>query len=300
MRVLVTGGAGYIGSILVRDLLEKGYFVTVLDNFFYNQNSLLDCSFFKKLKIINGDVRDNKLISNLLKNTDIIIPLAALVGAPICKKFPKLSEEINYISMINILKIKSKNQRIIMPTSNSAYGSGDENNFCDEDSPLKPLSEYAVQKVRLEKELMERENTTSLRLATVFGVSPKIRLDLLVNDFTFRAWKDGFIVLYESYFKRNYIHVKDISRCFNFCIENSNTNNQIFNVGLSDTNISKLDLCNRIKKFIPNLNVIQSDFQKDPDQRNYIVSNKKIEAAGFKTNYSLEDGIKKTWEWLNK
>ena len=178
-----------------------------------------------------------------------------------------------------------------MPTSNSAYGSGDENNFCDEDSPLKPLSEYAVQKVRLEKELMERENTTSLRLATVFGVSPKIRLDLLVNDFTFRAWKDGFIVLYESYFKRNYIHVKDISRCFNFCIENSNTNNQIFNVGLSDTNISKLDLCNRIKKFIPNLNVIQSDFQKDPDQRNYIVSNKKIEAAGFKTNYSLEDGI---------
>ena len=179
-----------------------------------------------------------------------------------------------------------------MPTTNSAYGTGNKDNYCDENTPLKPISVYAEQKVELEKKLMGKNNVTSLRLATVFGPSPRMRLDLLVNDFTYRAYKDGFIVLYESEFKRNYIHVYDIANVFLFCIKNTNkTNNEIFNVGLSDTNISKLELCQRIKKIVPNLNIIESQFKKDPDQRNYIVSNDKIESCGYKTIFSLEDGI---------
>ena len=178
-----------------------------------------------------------------------------------------------------------------MPTTNSAYGTGNKDNYCDENSQLRPISTYAEQKVELEKYLMKLDNVTSLRLATVFGPSPRMRLDLLVNDFTFRAFKDEFIVLYESNFKRNYIHVNDIANVFLFCIENKKTNNEIFNVGLSDTNISKLELCETIKKFVPTLNIIESQYKKDPDQRNYIVSNAKIEKAGFKTMYSLEDGI---------
>ncbi len=290
-KILITGGAGYIGSVLTKLLLNEGFNITILDNFFYNQKSLIDCTMYKNLELINGDVRDKDLVKSLMRDCDIIIPLAALVGAPICKKHPKMSEEINFQSSINIFESKTSNQKVIMPTTNSAYGTGNKNNYCDETSPLKPISEYAEQKVELEKALMKKDNVTSLRLATVFGPSPRMRLDLLVNDFTFRAYKDGFIVLYESSFKRNYIHVYDIARVFLFCIKNSSTNNQIFNVGLSDTNISKLELCKRIKKIIPELNIIESQFKKDPDQRNYIVSNAKIEKTGFKTNYSLEDGI---------
>ena len=291
-RVLITGGAGYIGSVLTKLLLKEKYEVTVLDNFFYQQQSLLDCAVHKNFNLVNGDVRDEKLIKKLIDEVDIIIPLAGLVGAPICKKFPILSNEINFESCLRLFEHKKKNHRIIMPTTNSAYGTGNKDNYCDENTPLKPISEYAEQKVELEKILMKKNNVTSLRLATVFGPSPRMRLDLLVNDFTFRAFKDGFIVLYESGFKRNYIHIYDIANVFLFCIKNiDKTNNEIFNVGLSDTNISKLELCKRIKKIIPNLNIIESQFKKDPDQRNYIVSNKKIENCGFKTTFSLEDGI---------
>ena len=290
-KILITGGAGYIGSVLTKKLLENNYYVTVLDNFFYDQLSLLDCVAYKNFELVNGDVRDYDLVKSLMKDADIIIPLASLVGAPICKKYPILSHEINYNSAINIIKNKTSNQKIIMPTTNSAYGTGNKDNFCDEDSELKPISEYAEQKVELEKILMKKNLVTSLRLATVFGPSPRMRLDLLVNDFTYRAFKDQFIVLYESSFKRNYIHVYDIANVFLFCIEETKTNNEIFNVGLSDTNISKLELCERIKSILPNLNIIESQYKKDPDQRNYIVSNKKIEKCGFKTYYSLEDGI---------
>ncbi len=290
-KILVTGAAGYIGSVLTKKLLEKDYEVTALDNFFYNQTSLLDCTVYKNLNLINGDVRDHQLLKKLITKADIIIPLAALVGAPICNKYPEMSHEINHKSSLNIFESKSNNQRIIMPTTNSAYGTGNKNNYCDENSDLRPISTYAEQKVELENYLMKLQNTTSLRLATVFGPSPRMRLDLLVNDFTFRAYKDQFIVLYESSFKRNYIHVNDIANVFLFCIENEKTNNEVFNVGLSDTNISKLELCQRIKKFVPNLNIIESQYKKDPDQRNYIVSNAKIEKTGFKTKYSLDDGI---------
>lgn len=290
-KILITGGAGYIGSVLTKKLLENNYYVTVLDNFFYDQLSLLDCVAYKNFELIKGDVRDYDLVKSLMKDVDIIIPLASLVGAPICKKYPILSHEINYNSAINIIENKTSNQKIIMPTTNSAYGTGNKDNYCDENSELKPISEYAEQKVELEKILMKKNLVTSLRLATVFGPSPRMRLDLLVNDFTYRAFKDQFIVLYESSFKRNYIHVYDIANVFLFCIEEIKTNNEIFNVGLSDTNISKLELCERIKNILPNLNIIESQFKKDPDQRNYIVSNKKIEKCGFKTYYSLEDGI---------
>ncbi len=290
-KIFITGGAGYIGSVLTKKLLEKNYEVTVLDNFFYDQQSLLDCTVYKNLKLINGDVRDYHLVNKLMKDSDIIIPLASLVGAPICKKYPILSHEINFDSAINIIENKSSNQKIIMPTTNSAYGTGNKDNYCNEDSELNPISEYAEQKVELEKIFMKKELSTSLRLATVFGPSPRMRLDLLVNDFTYRAFKDQFIVLYESSFKRNYIHVHDIANVFLFCIEEDKTNNEIFNVGLSNTNISKLELCKRIKNILPGLNIIESQYKKDPDQRNYIVSNDKIEKCGFKTKFSLEDGI---------
>ena len=291
-KILITGGAGYIGSILVPSLLDAGYEITVIDNFFYNQSSLLNCSKHKNIKIVNDDVRNYKLINNLITKNDIIIPLAGLVGAPICKKFPKDSREINYDAQLNIFKNKSKDQKLIMPTTNSAYGSGNKDNYCDENSVLRPISEYAKQKVKLEEIMMQETNVTSLRLATVFGISPRPRLDLLVNDFTFRAIKHEKLILYESHFKRNYIHVRDISRVFKFCILNEKTRNEIFNVGLSDTNISKLELAKAIQKYIPNLIIEENDTEKDPDQRNYIVSNEKIESCGFKTKYSLDDGIK--------
>jgi len=290
-KIFLTGGAGYIGSVLTKKLLDNNYDVKVLDNFFYDQQSLIDCAIYKNFELINGDIRDYDLVKKSMQDADVIIPLASLVGAPICKKFPKLSHEINFNSAINIIENKSDNQKIIMPTTNSAYGTGNKDNYCDEDSELRPISEYAEQKVELEKILMKKNSATSLRLATVFGPSPRMRLDLLVNDFTYRAFKDQFIVLYESSFKRNYIHVHDIANAFLFCIMQDKTNNEIFNVGLSDTNISKLELCKRIKKILPNLNIIESQYKKDPDQRNYIVSNKKIESFGFKTIYSLEDGI---------
>ncbi len=291
-KILVTGGAGYIGSILVYDLLNQEYEVTVLDNFYYKQSSLLNCANQKNITIINDDVRNYDLVKNLITKNDIIIPLAGLVGAPICKKFPVDSQEINYDAQLNIFKNKSKDQILIMPTTNSAYGSGNKENFCDENSTLRPISEYAKQKVELEKIMMESVNVTSLRLATVFGVSPRPRLDLLVNDFTFRAIEERKLILYESHFKRNYIHVRDISRVFQFCISNKKTRNEIFNVGLSDTNISKLELAEAIKKQINDLVIEENSIEKDPDQRNYIVSNEKIESCGFKTKYSLDDGIK--------
>jgi len=210
-KIFITGGAGYIGSVLTKKLLENNYSVKVLDNFFYDQQSLLDCTVYKNFELINGDIRDYKLTNELMKDADIIIPLASLVGAPICKKYPILSHEINFDATINIIENKSSNQKIIMPTTNSAYGTGNKNNYCDENSELKPISEYAGQKVELEKIFMKKEKATSLRLATVFGPSPRMRLDLLVNDFTYRAFKDQFIVLYESSFKRNYIHIYDIA-----------------------------------------------------------------------------------------
>lgn len=292
LKILITGGAGYIGSVLVNDLLNKNFRVTVYDSFIYNQNSLNHFCLNKNFTVIKGDVRDQKKIASILPKFDAIIPLAALVGAPICKFDPVGARTINHDAIDIILKNVTQNQIILMPTTNSAYGTGDKNNFCDENTILNPISQYAVDKVEIEKKLMEHENSISFRLATVFGMSPRMRIDLLVNDFVYRASKDRFIVLFESHFKRNFIHIKDVSSVFIFALENfKKMKNQIYNVGLSNANLSKKDLCLAIQKKVKNFVFFEEDLQKDPDQRNYIVSNKKIEALGFLPKISLEEGI---------
>ena len=291
-NILVTGGAGYIGSIFVPELIKLGHKVTVVDNFCFKQTSLNHLCNLKNFNVINGDVRDRKLISSLLKSYDIIFALAALVGAPLCKKKPDEAKSVNYDSIMTMLKDLSKDQQVIMPTTNSAYGTGDKNNFCDENSPLNPISQYASEKVEVEKALMSRENSISLRLATVFGMSPRMRLDLLVNDFTYRAVYDGALVLFEGHFKRNYIHVRDVSRAFIHSLDNFSTmKNNVYNIGLSDANLSKIELCEEIKKIIKNFYFIEASNQKDPDQRNYIVSNDKIEKTKFNPLYKLSSGI---------
>ena len=291
-NILITGGAGYIGSIFVPELINLGHNVTVIDNFCFKQTSLNHLCNHKNFSVINGDVRDRNLISNLLKSNDIIFPLAALVGI-LCKKKPEEAKSVNCDSIINMLKDLSKDQQVIMPTTNSAYGTGDENNLCDENSPLKPISQYASDKVEVEKELMSRENSISLRLATVFGMSPRMRLDLLVNDFTYRAVYDGALVLFEGHFKRNYIHVRDVSRAFIHALNNfSSMKNNVFNIGLSDANLSKIELCEEIKKVIKNFYFIEAGNQKDPDQRNYIVSNEKIEKDKFQSIIQITGGYK--------
>ena len=293
MKILVTGGSGYIGSILVPELINHNYEVTVIDNFMYKQSSLNHLCVFKNFKIINGDIRDKKLMVSLLNSHDLIIPLAAIVGAPLCSKDPFSAQSINHDAIIDMINIVSKDKIIIMPTTNSAYGSGDKNNYCDENSPLNPISKYAIDKVEIEKLLMNRENSISYRLATVFGMSPRMRIDLLVNDFTYRAFHDSALVVFEGHFKRNYIHIRDVVRAFIHAIENINMmKGQIYNVGLSDANLSKIELCKEIQKHIINFTFVEEKIKKDPDQRHYIVSNEKIESSGFKPKFSLSDGIK--------
>lgn len=293
MKILVTGGSGYIGSILVPELINLGYEVTVVDNFMYKQSSLNHLCVFENFNIINGDIRDHNLMNSLIKSNDLIIPLAAIVGAPLCNKDPYSAQSINYDAILNMIEMVSKSQIILMPTTNSAYGTGDENNFCDENSKLNPISKYARDKVEIEKKLMNRENSISYRLATVFGMSPRMRIDLLVNDFTYRAVHDSSLIIFEGHFKRNYIHVRDVVSAFIHSINNIQTmKGQIYNVGLSDANLSKIELCEEIKKHLSNFVYVEEKYKKDPDQRNYIVSNKKIEKTGFKTKYSISDGIK--------
>lgn len=291
-RVLVTGGAGYIGSILVPMLLDRGYFVTVIDNFMYKQPSLASSIRNANLNLIYGDVRDYSKMKKLVETSDIIIPLAAIVGAPACERDPILASSVNKDSILWLFENLQSSQQIVMPTTNSAYGSGDKNNYCDEESDLNPLSLYAKDKVIVEKELMKIENATSYRLATVFGVSPRMRIDLLVNNFVSRAVKDKFVIIFEGHFKRNYVHVLDVAKAFLFAIENPKlVKGQIFNFGLSEANISKIELCEAIKLHIPEFVFLEAALAKDPDQRNYVVSNAKIESIGMKATTSLSDGI---------
>lgn len=291
-NILVTGGAGYIGSIMVPEFLANGHKVTVLDNFMYKQNSLAHVCSDRNFNVIRGDVRDEAIVKPLLAKSDVIIPLAALVGAPLCAADTVGAMTINKDAVLMILKALSPNQIILMPTTNSAYGTGDENNFCTEESPLRPVSRYAIDKVSVEKALMEHSGAISFRLATVFGMSPRMRIDLLVNDFTYRAFNDRCAILFESHFKRNYIHIRDISRVFLHALNNYDAmKGQIYNIGLSEANLSKWELCERIQKQLPDFTFIEAKIGKDPDQRNYIVSNEKIEKTGFKPQMSLDQGI---------
>ena len=291
--ILVTGGAGYLGSTLVPELLKAGHKVTVLDNFMFKQNSLAHVCHDPNFTVERGDARDVETMKRLLKGADIVIPLAALVGAPLCKIDPIGATTTNKDAILAMLKLMSRDQWLLMPTTNSGYGVGEQGKFCTEETPLRPLSLYGRDKVEVEKAVLGCENAISFRLATVFGMSPRMRIDLLVNDFTHRAVTDRFVVLFEAHFKRNYIHVRDVARAFLHGIDNFDTmKGEPYNVGLSDANISKHELCERIKKHVPDFVFLEAPVGEDPDKRDYIVSNAKIEATGFRQAHSLDAGIR--------
>ncbi len=292
-KILVTGGAGYIGSVLVPELLRAGHEVTVIDNFLYNQSSLLDVCNFKTLTVVRGDARNEALVKKHVEGKDFIIPLACIVGAPACDADPVAARTINLEAIQMILRLRKPEQKIIFPNTNSGYGRMQEGvAYCDETSALDPVSLYGKLKVQAELEVLASKNAITFRLATVFGSSPRMRMDLLVNDFVYRALIDRTAVLFEPHFKRNYIHVRDVVRAFMHGMENFETmKNEPYNVGLSDANLSKSELCEEIKKQLPKFVYIESPIGEDPDKRNYIVSNAKIEKTGFMPQYSLQDGI---------
>lgn len=291
-HILVSGGAGYLGSILVPALLDAGHNVTVLDNFRWRQNSLAHVCADPRLEIVRGDARYVGTLKRLLAKADVIFPLAALVGAPLCDADPIGAKTTNYEAIETLCWLSSRGQRIVIPITNSGYGIGEAGKECTEDSPLCPVSLYGHTKVQAEHVVMERGNAVSLRLATVFGMSPRMRLDLLVNDFVYRAVNDRALVLFEAHFKRNFIHVRDVARAFLHAIDNFDAmKDRPYNVGLSDANLSKLDLCERIKVHVPAFTFIEAAVGEDPDKRDYIVSNARIEATGFRPAFSLDDGI---------
>ncbi len=292
-KILVTGGAGYLGSTLVPALLAKGFAVTVLDGLVYHQTPLLDCCINPGFRFVKGDICNEALMRQLLAEADIVIPLAAIVGAPACKANPTLTGIVNLDAQLRMVRMLSKGQRVLFPTTNSGYGIGERNGFCTEASPLRPLSDYGRMKVEVEKALLERGNAVTFRLATVFGMSPRMRMDLLINDFTYRAYKDGAIILFEEHFRRNFIHVRDVAQAFLFGIEHyDRMKGEPYNVGLSSANLTKRQLCEKIKEHIPNFYIHAAAIGEDPDKRDYLVSNDKIEALGWRPQYSLDDGIK--------
>jgi len=293
MKVLITGGAGYIGSVLAPTLLEKGFEVTVLDSFLHKQASLMDCCRYEKFQVIRGDCRDETLLGPLLKDKDLIIPLAALVGAPLCDRDRIGALSINYEAVRSICRLSSPSQRILFPVTNSGYGIGEKDKFCTEQTPLNPISLYGETKVKAEKVVLDRGNAVSFRLATVFGTSPRMRLDLLVNDFVYRAVYDRAVVLFEGHFKRNYIHIRDVVKAFLHSLENfEKMKDNAYNVGLEDANLSKIELCQEIQKQLPKFVYLSAPIGEDPDKRDYIVSNAKILATGYKPNWSIQDGIR--------
>jgi len=292
LRILVTGGAGYLGSTLVPALLEAGHAVTVLDNFMFRQAPLAHVCAHPDFDVVRGDCRDAAVLKPLVAKADIAIPLAALVGAPLCNNDQTGAVSINRDAVRTLLGLLAKDQRVLMPVTNSGYGVGEPGKECTEESPLRPLSLYGRTKVEAEELVLGRDNGMSFRLATVFGMSPRMRIDLLVNDFVHRAVTDRAVVLFEPHFKRNYIHVRDVARAFLHGIANFSTmKNRPYNVGLSDANLSKMELCQRIQANVPGFVFLEAPIGEDPDKRDYIVSNARIEATGFKPAHSLDAGI---------
>ena len=291
IKILITGGAGYIGSVLIPKLLKDGFEVTCVDNLLYERTSLMMATLNKNFKLIVGDARDKELMRPLIQKADVIIPLACMTGAPLCNKDTTAAITVTKDSVVMCSNLSSNDQLIIYPCTNSGYGVG-EIIFCTEKSPLNPISLYGKVKVEAEKILLDKGNAITFRLATVFGISPRPRLDLLVNDFTYRAYFDKTVVLFEADFKRNYLHIEDAAEGFIFAINNPELSGNIYNLGYSEANLSKRELCEEIKRVIPDFVYLISEIGSDIDKRNYIVSNEKIEKAGYKAKRSLEQGIK--------
>lgn len=292
MNVLITGAAGYIGSMLTAAILADGHVVHALDNFLYGQNSLNHLVASTDLSITVGDARDSRVVAPILRGADVVIPLAAIVGAPACDADKAAALTTNLEAIGLLVKLMAHEQRMVIPITNSGYGIGQPGKECTEATPMTPISYYGKLKVKAEEYAFDRENAISLRLATVFGMSPRMRLDLLVNDFVNRALTDRAIVLFESHFTRNYIHVRDVAAAFLHAIDNFDMmRDQAYNVGLSDANLSKAQLCARIQTYLPNLTVLEAPVGEDLDKRDYIVSNAKIEATGWRPEFSIDDGI---------
>ncbi len=302
MKILITGGAGYLGSVITAKMLNAGHEVTVLDNLSFKQISPLQFTSNPKYHFIYGDVRNENLLRHEVGTHDVIIPLAAIVGFPACKADPKLAWEVNYEQIKTILDTIGDEQIILYPNTNSGYGIGEGQTECTEQSPLNPISVYGESKCAAEKLLLECSQAICFRLATVFGTSTRMRTDLLVNEFVYKAMTDKYITVFEKHFKRNFIHIQDVANVFLWALNNYNTmKHNVYNVGLSDANLNKQELLEKIQQYVPDFAISYSDFYEDPDKRDYIVSNKKIEATGWKPQYSLDDGIKelmKTYQVL--
>jgi nucleoside-diphosphate-sugar epimerase len=291
--ILITGGAGYLGSTLAPALLAAGHRVTVLDNFLFGQASLNQLCSDPNFEVHRGDAREAAVLEPLLRTADVIIPLAALVGAPLCNADKIGAETINRDAILTLIRLAGKQQRILMPVTNSGYGIGEEGKFCTEETELRPITLYGRTKVEAERAVLDRGNAITLRLATVFGMSPRMRIDLLVNDFVYRAVQDRSVILFEAHFKRNYIHIRDVARAFIHALDNFETmREEPYNVGLSDANLSKLELCSKIREHLPNFVFFEAPIGEDPDKRDYIVSNEKIEKTGYRPAFSLDDGIR--------
>lgn len=292
-KILITGGAGYLGSVMAPEFLRRGYAVRILDSFMFGQNSLLDCCGSDDFEVIRGDCRDERVLEDALQGVDIAIPLAALVGAPLCNRDKTGALSINQEAVELLCRRAAKGQKIIYPTTNSGYGIGEKGKFCTEETPLRPISLYGVTKVKAEEAVLERGNSLTFRLATVFGASPRMRIDLLVNDFVYRAVHDRAVVIFEGHFKRNYIHIRDVTRAFLHAIENfESMQGKPYNVGLEEANLSKLELCAKILEHLPQFTFMEAPIGEDPDKRDYIVSNQRIIGTGFRTEWDLDRGIR--------
>ncbi|MPZ74908.1 MAG: NAD-dependent epimerase/dehydratase family protein [Deltaproteobacteria bacterium] len=292
IHVVVTGAAGYLGSVLCEHLIAAGFRVTAADNLIYRQRSLFHLCANPSFNFVLGDARDEKLVRGLIKDADVLIPLAAIVGAPACDRDPSLAQSVNLEAIRLLARLRSKDQLVVYPTTNSGYGTKSGDVFCTEDTPLEPISLYGQTKTQAEAEILEKPNGITLRLATVFGMSPRMRLDLLVNHFVHAAVTDRYIVIFEKDFKRNYIHIRDVADCFVHCVENSkNMAGRPYNVGLDAANLSKEALALKIKEYVPDFYIHFAQVGTDPDKRNYIVSNQRLREAGFEAKRSLEIGI---------